>query len=83
MKIYCKIVEMKDEKLHDLGNVNLTEGFLPIIGDSIRFMGSKQFRVVDRAFWIMKGEERINIYVKDAFEKILVPKQTEKGEGKT
>jgi len=66
--IRVRFTELMKEKLLDLGEVNLSEAFLPIIGDSIRLplKSHRQFRVVDRHFWIESSNEGITIFVEEA-----------------
>jgi len=69
MTIYVKFVLIKNNQLIPIGDPNLSEAFLPIIGDSIRLTGISgftQYRVVDRHFWIDEKDEKITIYVQES-----------------
>jgi hypothetical protein len=65
--IRVRFTEILKEKLLDLGEVNLSEAFLPIIGDSIRLplKSYRQFRVVDRHFWVEGDAENITIFLEE------------------
>jgi len=64
--IKVKFVEVVDNKrLKDLGNVKLSEAFLPLVNDHVRLpkASSFQYRIVERHFWIEANNELIDIYV--------------------
>lgn len=64
--IKVNLVEIIDNNsLNNLGNVNLSEAFLPLVDDSVRLpkASSSQYRVVARHFWIEENNELIDIYV--------------------
>ena len=68
MSIYCKFVKInKEDKLEHIADINLSEAFLPIIGDSVRLPThtNGQLEVVDRHFWIEELNKKIIIYVQE------------------
>jgi len=68
MSIYCKFIKInKEDKLEPIADINLSEAFLPIIGDSVRLPThtNGQLEVVDRHFWIEEPDEKITIYVQE------------------
>jgi len=64
--IQVKFVEIVDDNhLKNLGNVKLSEAFLPLVNDLVRLpkAGQCQYRVVQRNFWIEENNELIDMYV--------------------
>lgn len=55
----------KGKELKKLCELDLSEAFLPIIGDSVQFPKTEQMRVIDRHFWldIEAKKEYITIYL--------------------